>query len=57
MEKMQHEQQLRALLILAGQQGASDLHLAVGRYPTLRIDGKLHPLEDQQTPRRFLTFS
>ncbi len=32
------------LLFLAAQQGASDLHLSVGRYPTLRIDGKLIPL-------------
>jgi len=27
---------------------ASDIHLAIGRYPTLRIDGKLTPLEDEK---------
>lgn len=47
MENREHEQWLKTLLIAVGQQGASDLHLAVGRYPTLRIDGKLHPLTDQ----------
>lgn len=30
-----------------GQQGASDLHLVVGRYPTVRIDGKLRAIEDE----------
>ncbi|MDZ4385070.1 MAG: PilT/PilU family type 4a pilus ATPase [Candidatus Moranbacteria bacterium] len=29
---------------LVAQQGASDLHLVVGRYPTLRIDGRLFPV-------------
>jgi twitching motility protein PilT len=59
MENMQHEQWLRTLLIAVGQQGASDLHLAVGRYPTLRIDGKLHPLTDQKvlTPQDTKAFS
>ncbi len=36
------------LLSIAAQQDASDLHLAVGRYPTLRIDGKLIPLTREQ---------
>lgn len=44
METLQTEQRLKSLLLLVGQQGASDLHLVVGRYPTLRIDGKLHPI-------------
>lgn len=44
METLQVEQRLKNLLLLVGQQGASDLHLVVGRYPTLRIDGKLHPI-------------
>lgn len=38
------EQRIKNLLRIAAQQGASDLHLTVERYPTLRIDGKLHPL-------------
>lgn len=35
------------LLTIAVKRGASDLHLAVGVPPTLRIDGQLVPLEDQ----------
>ncbi len=31
---------------LVAQQKASDLHLVVGRYPTLRIDGRLFPLTE-----------
>ncbi|MFH0987580.1 MAG: type IV pilus twitching motility protein PilT [Patescibacteria group bacterium] len=27
---------------------ASDIHFCVGRYPTLRVDGKLTPLEDEK---------
>jgi twitching motility protein PilT len=38
---------VKNLLRLAAQQDASDLHLAVGRYPTLRIDGKLIPLSQE----------
>lgn len=34
---------LKNLLSIISEQGASDLHLAVGRYPTLRIDGDLVP--------------
>jgi len=44
METLHTEQRLKNLLLLVGQQGASDLHLVVGRYPTLRIDGKLQPI-------------
>src|SRR3989344_5550843 len=29
------------LLAIAAEQGASDLHIAPGRHPTLRIDGEL----------------
>lgn len=49
---MHVEQKFKNYLRLAAQQGASDLHMAVGRYPTLRIDGKLMPLsqEDVLTP-------
>jgi len=42
------EQKVKSLLRLTAQQGASDLHLSVGRYPTLRIDGKLSPLTDDE---------
>lgn len=48
METLHTEQRLKNLLMLVGQQGASDLHLVVGRYPTLRIDGKLHPLVQEK---------
>ena len=39
-----YKSKLNELLLVAAQQNASDLHLGVGRYPTLRIDGKLIPL-------------
>lgn len=48
MESLQVEQRLKNLLLLVGQQGASDLHLVVGRYPTLRIDGKLHSIVQEK---------
>lgn len=48
METLHIEQRLKSLLQLVGQQGASDLHLVVGRYPTLRIDGKLHPITQEK---------
>ena len=35
---------LENLLETAASQGASDLHLVAGRYPTLRLDGSLLPL-------------
>ena len=38
------EQRIKNLLTLTAQEGASDLHLTRGRYPTLRIEGKLYPL-------------
>lgn len=41
------EQRIHNLLRLGAQQNASDLHFAVGRRPTLRIDGKLIPLEQE----------
>ncbi len=39
------EQKIKNLLRLAAQQGASDLHLTVARFPTFRIDGKLVSME------------
>jgi twitching motility protein PilT len=41
------EQKIKNLLILAAQQEASDLHLSIGRYPTLRIEGRLVPLTQE----------
>jgi twitching motility protein PilT len=47
MVTLHYEQKIKNLLLLVGQQNASDLHLAVGRYPTLRIDGKLVPMTQE----------
>ena len=44
MSSIHAEQRIKNLLRLVAQQGASDLHLTVGRFPTLRIDGHLTPL-------------
>jgi len=44
----QYEQKLKDLMLLAARQNASDLHLAVGRRPTLRIDGNLIPIQQEQ---------
>lgn len=42
-----YKQQLNDLLTVTAKQNASDLHLAVGRRPTLRIDGVLVPLQKE----------
>ncbi len=47
MANLHYEQKMKNLLLLVGQQGASDVHLAVGRYPTLRIDGRLVPMSQE----------
>lgn len=39
---------MKDLLLLTARQNASDLHLAVGRRPTLRIDGNLIPIQQEQ---------
>lgn len=39
------KQEMEGLLSTTAEQGASDLHLSVGRYPTVRIDGRLVPLD------------
>lgn len=41
------DQKMKNLLRLVAQQNASDLHLVVGRYPTLRLDGKLYPITQE----------
>lgn len=43
---LQYEQQLSRYLEYVAQHGASDLHLTVGRYPTVRIDDVLLPIAD-----------
>ena len=49
---MDYKQKLNDLLLTTARQNASDLHIAVGRKPTLRIDGVLIGLqqEDILTP-------
>lgn len=42
--------EIHEILEEAIKRGASDVHLMVGVYPTLRIDGKLIPLEKAGTP-------
>lgn len=42
------EQKLKSYLRLVAQQGASDIHFVVGRYPTIRQDGKLCPLTQEK---------
>ena len=44
---MNYKEKLNDLLILTAKQGASDLHLAVGRRPTLRVDGVLIQLQHE----------
>lgn len=48
METAHVEQRMKNLLRLVAQQNASDLHLVVGRYPTLRIDGNLFPITQEK---------
>jgi twitching motility protein PilT len=43
-----YKQKLSDLLITTARQGASDLHIAVGRRPTLRLDGILVPLQQEE---------
>lgn len=45
MSSVHPEQRIKNLLRIVAQQNASDLHLVVGRYPTIRVDGRLIPLE------------
>ncbi len=42
-----YQQKLNDLLLTTARQNASDLHLAVSRHPTLRIDGILIPLQKE----------
>ncbi len=44
---MDYKEKLIELLTTTARQNASDIHLAVGRHPTLRIDGALIPLQKE----------
>ncbi len=44
---MAYKEKLDEFLLATAKQGASDLHIAVGRRPTLRIDSLLVPLENE----------
>ncbi|MDD4761521.1 MAG: PilT/PilU family type 4a pilus ATPase [Candidatus Pacebacteria bacterium] len=45
---MDYKIKLNELLLTCARQGASDLHIAVGRKPILRVDGFLLPLEKEE---------
>jgi len=47
MTSIDYKEKLRSLLIDTAKQSASDLHIAVGRRPTLRIDGNLVPIQKE----------
>ncbi len=53
------EQKLKSFLLAVAQQGASDLHLVVGRHPTIRVDGRLVPLIEEEvlTPEKIKDLS
>ena len=42
-----YQQKLKDLLLMTARQNSSDLHLSIGRRPTLRIDGVLIPLQKE----------
>lgn len=44
---MDYPNKLNELLLVTAQQNASDLHIAVGRKPTIRVDSVLVPLEKE----------
>jgi twitching motility protein PilT len=48
MSQTQAELKINELLQMVAQQGGSDLHLSVGRPPTIRIDGKLYPISGEK---------
>ena len=45
---MEPKQYLEELLLITAQQGATDLHLSPGHYPTLRVDSRLIMLSNQK---------
>lgn len=44
---MDYSKELEDLILHVAREGASDLHISVGRHPTLRISGELMPLVDK----------
>jgi twitching motility protein PilT len=48
MTNISAKRELENLLASTAQENASDLHLSVGRYPTLRIDGRLVSLTNKE---------
>lgn len=48
MSGVSSKQEMDRLLTITAEEGASDLHLSAGRYPTIRIDGRLVPLEGER---------
>lgn len=54
MTSVSSKQELDDLMVSTAQENASDLHLSVGRRPTLRINGRLVPLVNKEilTPRK-----
>ncbi|MFB6212905.1 MAG: type IV pilus twitching motility protein PilT [Candidatus Magasanikbacteria bacterium] len=44
---MNYKEKINELLLITAKRGASDLHIGVGRRPTLRIDDVLVPLKDE----------
>src|SRR5262245_10298010 len=43
-----YKKDIDALLLATAQNGASDLHLSPGHYPTIRVDGRLIPMTDSR---------
>jgi len=43
-----YAEKLKDLLVTTAKQGASDLHISVGRRPTIRVDGVLVPLQKEE---------
>jgi len=43
-----YKQKMEKLLTMTASQGASDLHIAVGRKPTIRLDSVLIPIEQEE---------
>ena len=41
---MEYSKLLEELMTQVAEEGASDLHIAVGRHPVLRVSGQLVPL-------------
>lgn len=48
MPELNYKAKIDDLLTTTARQGASDLHIGVGKKPALRIDGKLVPLEQEE---------